>query len=103
MTKQDSKVAPEISWDVPLHESSVLFITLDSCRYDTFVSASTPNMRAVGPVHKACAPCYFTFGSHAAMFVGFTPGVAGIEQQYLNPKFGKLFRLAGSGFSAKQN
>jgi hypothetical protein len=82
---------------VLLHESSVLFITLDSCRYDTFEGAHVPNMRNVGPLHKAMAPSYFTFGSHAAMFVGFTPGIASAKEKFLNPKYGKIFRLEAAG------
>ena len=80
---------------------SVLFITLDSCRYDTLTSARVPNIRSVGPLHKAEAPSYFTYGSHAAMFAGFTPGLARLEQPVLNPKFGKLFKLVGAGFPGK--
>jgi len=80
---------------------SVLFITLDSCRYDTLASASVPNIRSVGPLHKAEAPSYFTYGSHSAMFAGFTPGIACLEQPVLNPKFGKLFKLVGAGFAGK--
>ena len=57
-----------------LDPTSILFITLDSCRYDTFESTSTPHLDAIGPLYKAMAPGNFTFGSHAAMFVGFTPG-----------------------------
>jgi hypothetical protein len=85
-----------------IHASSVLFITLDSCRYDTFDAAHAPNLRGVGPLHKAAAPSYFTFGSHAAMFVGFTPGVALARQKFLNPKYGKLFRLANAGSPGKR-
>ncbi|MGP0076812.1 MAG: sulfatase-like hydrolase/transferase [Bryobacteraceae bacterium] len=59
-------------------------------------------MSSVGPLHKAMAPSYFTFGSHAAMFVGFTPGVAAARQQFLNPKFGKLFRLEHAGFPGQR-
>ena len=80
---------------------SVLFITLDSCRYDTLASARAPNIRSVGPLHKAEAPSYFTYGSHSAMFAGFTPGLARLEQPILNPKFGKLFKLVGAGFPGK--
>jgi hypothetical protein len=39
---------------------SILFITLDSCRYDTFERASVPNLKKVGPLHAAKAPSYFT-------------------------------------------
>lgn len=80
---------------------SVLFITLDSCRYDTLASAHVPNIRSVGPLHKAEAPSYFTYASHSAMFAGFTPGLARVEQPILNPKFGKLFKLVGAGFPGK--
>ena len=79
-------------------DESVLFITLDSLRFDTFESAAAPNTKAVAPAHKAQAPSYFTFGSHAAMFMGFTPGVANLNRSFLNPKWGKLFRLANTGF-----
>ena len=81
--------------------NSVLFVTLDSCRYDTFVAAHAPNLKAVAPIYEAQAPSYYTYGSHSAMFVGFTPGIAGLNQAYLNPKFGKLFKLVGPGFGIK--
>lgn len=80
---------------------SVLFITLDSCRYDTLASARVPNILSVGPLHRAEAPSYFTYASHVAMFAGFTPGLAHLEQSILNPKFGKLFKLVGAGFPGK--
>jgi hypothetical protein len=81
--------------------ASVLFITLDSCRYDTFARASAPAMKRVAPLHKAQAPSYFTFGSHAAMFAGFTPGIADVAAPLLNPKFGKLFKLGGAAFAGQ--
>jgi hypothetical protein len=80
---------------------SVLFITLDSCRYDTLASADVPNISSVGTLHQAEAPSYFTYGSHSAMFAGFTPGIAHLRQPVLNPKFGKLFKLVGAGFPGK--
>lgn len=76
----------------------VLMISLDSCRYDTFADAhrrgSLPHLSSVAPVHKAQAPSYFTYGSHAAFWMGFTPGVIGSPDPWLNPKAGKLFRMA---------
>lgn len=79
----------------------MLFITLDSCRYDSFVAAHAIHMKAVGPLHRAMAPGYFTYGSHAAMFVGFTPGIASAREPALNPKFAKIFKLTGAGFPGK--
>ena len=85
----------------PHPSGSVLFISLDSCRYDTFAAAHAsgglPHLSAVAPLHKALAPSYFTYGSHAAFWMGFTPGVTGSAQPWLNPKAGKLFRMAFAG------
>lgn len=80
--------------------NSLLFITLDSCRYDTFRAAKAPNLKAVGQLYQAMSPGYFTYASHAAMFVGFTPGVSRMMVPYINPKYGKLFRLVGSAASS---
>jgi len=79
---------------------SVLFITLDSCRYDTYRRAKTPHLDCVAPVHKALAPSYFTYGSHAAFWMGFTPGIRRAVP-WLNPKAGKLFRMSFSGSRGK--
>ena len=85
----------------PQPSESVLLISLDSCRYDTFATAHAsgglPHLSAVAPLHKALAPSYFTYGSHAAFWMGFTPGVIGTTQPWLNPKAGKLFRMAFAG------
>jgi hypothetical protein len=75
----------------------VLLVSLDSCRYDSFAATPTPHLDAVGPLHRALAPSYFTYGSHAAFWMGFTPGVVGCEEPWLNPKVAKLFRLAYGG------
>ena len=80
---------------------SVLFVTLDSCRFDTFEAAQAPNMKAVAPFYLAQAPSHYTYGSHSAMFVGFTPGIAHLQRPILNPKFGKMFKLGGAGFAGK--
>jgi hypothetical protein len=80
-----------------LSRDSVLFITLDSCRYDTFATTTLPNMKRIAPLHCAQAPSYFTYGSHASMFVGFTPGINHSLRSFLNPKFTKVFKLSESG------
>ncbi|MFZ0667335.1 MAG: hypothetical protein WAM97_16395 [Acidimicrobiales bacterium] len=82
---------------MPVHPTSILFVTLDSCRYDTFATAKTPNFDRVGELHRAMAPGSFTFSSHSAMFMGHTPGVAGVHEPYTNPRYGQIFRLAGGG------
>jgi hypothetical protein len=82
-------------------DDHILFVTLDSCRYDTFVDSHVPNLKAIAPFYKAKAPSYFTYGSHSAMFVGFIPGIAGSAQAFFDPKFGKLFKIAGGGYPGK--
>ena len=81
------------------YPDGILMITLDSCRYDTFRKTRTTYLDEVGPVHRAQAPSYFTYGSHAAMFKGFLPGITKAEP-FLNSKFAKLFRLGHAGFQA---
>lgn len=75
----------------------VLFITLDSCRYDVFAAAAAPNLKAVGPLIRAFSPSHFTFGAHAAFFMGFTPGDPHRREHFVNSKFGKIFRMTGGG------
>ncbi|MGH9189334.1 MAG: hypothetical protein ACRD0Q_04785 [Acidimicrobiales bacterium] len=69
-------------------------MTLDSCRYDTFAAANVPALKSVGPLHLVHAAGNFTFSSHAAMFVGFTPGDASRQEAFVNPKYGKIFKMA---------
>ena len=85
--------------------ASVLFISLDSCRYDSALALhrrdALPTFTRVGPLHCAQAPSHFTYGSHAAFWVGFTPGIAASAEPWLNPKLGKLFRMAYAGSSGR--
>ena len=43
-------------------DDRILFITLDSCRFDTFVESRIPNLKAIAPFYKSQAPGYFTYG-----------------------------------------
>ena len=81
---------------------SVLFVTLDSCRYDTYARARVPNLDAVGPLYRAQAPGNFTYSSHMAMFMGFTPGDPQARQTGVNPKYGKIFRMSQGGIAGQQ-
>ena len=77
--------------------TSILLITLDSCRYDTFEHVRPPNLSAVGTLHRTMSPGNFTLSSHTAIFAGFTPGDAHSSLPLVNPKRGKFFRLAQGG------
>jgi hypothetical protein len=83
-------------------DDHILFITLDSCRFDTFAESRVPILKAIAPFYKAQSPGYFTYGSHSAMFVGFTPDIAACAQTFFDPKFGKLFKLVGMGYPGKR-
>lgn len=76
-----------------IHPESILFITLDSCRYDTFVRAEAPNLKSIGQLIEAEAPATFTLPSHTAMFAGITPRVGQSKEPLLNPTVGRIFRL----------
>ncbi len=82
---------------------SYLFITLDSCRFDTFERAEAPNIKGVGDWYEAEAPATFTFPSHMAMFIGFTPGVAASKEPIKNPKAGRIWRMANLAGGGKRN
>ncbi len=91
-----ASAAASVTYPVPRPES-ILFVTLDSCRFDTFDSAALPNLKALAPYYCAQAPANFTYASHMAMFMGFTPGCAEKRESWVNPKYGKIFRMAGGG------
>ena len=55
-------------------------------------------MKSIGLLHRAMAPATFTFGSHASIFVGFTPGAPDVPTPFVNPKFAKIFKLDQAGF-----
>ncbi|MHC4820755.1 MAG: hypothetical protein ACYTDX_03425 [Planctomycetota bacterium] len=80
-----------------VNPTSILFLSIDSCRWDTFEATDAPNLKAIGPAHRAHAPGYFTYASHCAMFMGFTPGDASSSEPFVNPKRVKIFRMHGGG------
>jgi hypothetical protein len=84
-----------------VHPDSVLLLTLDSCRFDTFRSSSTPVLNRVAPLQRAWAPSHFTYGSHAAIFMGFLPSVRA-PVPLLNSKLTKLFRLSHAGWPGRE-
>lgn len=87
-----------------MNSEDVLFITLDSCRYDTFKTMYDqnllPNISKIGQLFKATSPSHFTYGSHSCFWMGFTPGIADSKKPYLNPKFAKIFRMTHKGLAA---
>ena len=52
---------------------NLLFIMLDSCRYDTFEIANTPNFDKVGKLHKAYSPGCWTTSTIPSYLYGAPP------------------------------
>lgn len=52
---------------------NVVFVTIDCCRYDTAIEASTPFLDSVGPIRRALTFATYTLPSHISMFAGYLP------------------------------
>lgn len=78
-----------------LGKYNFLFVVLDSCRWDSYREAKTPNLDKFGAAHKVRAPGYFTLPSHIAMFRGFMPSWP-TEKGYYNRGEFVIFRLGGA-------
>lgn len=59
-----------------------LIIVADSCRYDSYVAAVTPNLDQRFEVVKAGATATFTYPAHMAFFQGFFPTTYGDRPIY---------------------
>lgn len=58
---------------VTLEEKNVVFVTLDSCRYDVAEQAEIPTLRSIGELRKAYTHGSYTVAAHAAFFAGHLP------------------------------
>lgn len=68
---------PSVDMRKVVGSKDILFICLDTLRYDVAVqeeaAGNTPVLNAYGPWQKCQAPGNFTYPSHHAMFAGFLP------------------------------
>ena len=68
---------PSVDMNQVVNTKDILFICLDTLRYDVAVSeeekGNTPVLNQYGPWEKRQAPGNFTYPSHHAMFAGFLP------------------------------
>ncbi len=51
----------------------LVYIILDSCRYDTYVAAATPNLDRLGQVQRRYSYASWTSPSHYALLMGMIP------------------------------
>jgi membrane-anchored protein YejM (alkaline phosphatase superfamily) len=77
----------------PQIDDDFLLVTWDSCRYDTYVEASTPVLDRFGPARRAWAMGTYTLPAHAAMFYGFLPH-AFVPEPLYNRYQQQLFRIS---------
>lgn len=54
---------------------NILFVTLDSCRWDSYERAAMPVLNSICPARRAYAQATFTYAAHMAMFQGILPHV----------------------------
>ncbi len=54
-------------------KNNLLWIVFDSCRFDTFNAASTPNIRRLGEVERRYSYASWTVPSHAVYMMGCSP------------------------------
>ncbi len=66
---------------------NILFMCLDSARYDTFEAAKTPNMSKIGETQRVYSPASFTQASIFSYFWGYPP--IGTGKRFLFPNVGK--------------
>jgi len=76
---------------------NILFLTLDSCRFDTAAMARTPALDKVGALHRALSPGTFTLPSHMSFFAGMLPHVPDQPHlDYYSREARRLWRLYGA-------
>jgi hypothetical protein len=56
-----------------LDKYNVIFVTLDSCRYDTLNQANTPFIKQIGSIRKAKTHGTYTVPAHLSFFMGYIP------------------------------
>ncbi len=54
-------------------KNNLLYIVFDSCRFDSFVAANTPNISRLGTVEKRYAFASWTIPSHTVYMMGASP------------------------------
>lgn len=71
---------------------NILVVTLDSCRWDSYYHANTPNLNSFCDMREAFSQGTFTYSSHMAMYKGLFPAVKQ-DIKYYNRFSKPLFRI----------
>lgn len=76
-----------------IKEKNVLFITLDSCRYDTAKRALIPTIRSLGKLRKANTHGSYTIPAHLSFISGHLPAVFKNPLPYYSESEKQLWRI----------
>lgn len=83
------KISESISFQ---NKKDYVFICLDSCRYDVFLSSDAPNMKKIGKLRKTHSFSCFTPGTIIGYFMNFPPIGLNIDRLYPYKKWSWLPR-----------
>ncbi len=62
------------------NKHNVLFVTIDSCRYDTAINSHLPFLSSLSKIKKGEAPSSYTLPSHISYFSGILPNLIDGDQ-----------------------
>jgi len=74
-------------------DANVVFVTLDSCRYDSTKNAHIPFLSGIGGIECAYTPGNYTVPAHHAFFAGHLPTAFGSVRPYYSEASGQLWRI----------
>ncbi len=76
-----------------LIRNNVLFITIDSCRFDTASKATTTNLSKIGRLTKALTSGNYTVPAHHAFFQGHLPNAINSKLPHHSEAVRQLWRV----------
>lgn len=76
-----------------LEKTNVLFITVDCCRYDTFLNAKIPYIKSLGLLERAKTHGTYTLPAHLSFFMGYLPTAPDSRNPYYASDVRQLWRL----------
>lgn len=76
-----------------LEKTNVLFITVDCCRYDTFLKAKMPYIKSLGVLERAKTHGTYTLPAHLSFFMGYLPIAPDSRSPYYASDVRQLWRL----------
>lgn len=79
-------------------DTNIVFITFDSCRYDSLMQANTPFLDQMGKIYSAWTPATYTLPAHISFFTGILPLVHE-DIPYINRFNKQLIKMHKGGAS----